>query len=75
MVEIKIRKFGNSLGVILPKEVLARLKSSEGERLFLVEDASGAYRLTAYDPNFESKMAAAEDIMSRYRNTLRELAK
>ena len=75
MVEIKVRKFGNSLGVILPKEVLSRLKSNEGEKLFLIEDAAGDYRLTAYDPSFEKKMAAAEDIMGRYRNTLRELAK
>ena len=75
MVEVKVRKFGNSLGVILPKEVVARLQSAEGGKLFLIEDAGGDYRLTAYDPDFEKKMTAAEDIMSRYRNTLRELAK
>ncbi len=75
MVEIKVRKFGNSLGVILPKEVLSRLKSDEGAKLYLVEDAAGDYRLTAYDPGFTKKIAVAEDIMARYRNTLRELAK
>jgi putative addiction module antidote len=74
-VELKIRKFGNSLGVILPKEVLTRLNSSEGEKLFLIEAPGGDYRLTAYDPAFEKKMTKADDIMSRYRNTLRELAK
>ena len=75
MVEVKIRKFGNSLGVILPKEVLSRLNSGDGEKLFLVEAPGGDYRLTPLDPGFEEKMAKAEDIMGRYRNTLRKLAK
>jgi putative addiction module antidote len=75
MVEVKIRRFGNSLGVILPKEVLSRLNSGDGQKLFLVEESGGDYRLTAYDPAFAKKLDKAEDIMSRYRNTLRELAK
>ena len=75
MVELKIRKFGNSLGVVLPKEVIQRLQTSDGERVFLIEAGEGDYRLTPYDPAFEKKMEKAEDIMSRYRNTLRALAK
>jgi len=75
MVELKVRKFGNSLGVILPKEVLQRLNAAEGEKLFLIESPGGEYRLTPYDPAFETKMSMAEEIMGRYRNTLRELAK
>ena len=75
MVEVKIRRFGNSLGVILPKEVLTRLNCGDGQKLFLVEELGGDYRLTAYDPAFAKKVEKAEDIMSRYRNTLRELAK
>ena len=75
MLEVKVRKFGNSLGVVLPKEVIQRLRTAEGERLFLVEGADGAYELTPYDPDFAKKMAKAEDIMNRYRNTLRALAK
>jgi putative addiction module antidote len=75
MIEVKVRRFGNSLGVILPKEVLSQLKSGDGERLFLIEEAGGDYRLTAYDPAFARKVQKAEDIMNRYRNTLRELAK
>ena len=75
MVEVKIRKFGNSLGIILPKEVLNRLNSGGGEKLFLIEAPDGEYRLTSYDPAFEKKMTKADDIMSRYRNTIRELAK
>jgi putative addiction module antidote len=75
MVELKVRKFGNSLGVVLPKEVINRLQTSNGERLFLIESADGDYRLTPYDPAFEKQMEKVEDIMSRYRNTLRALAK
>jgi putative addiction module antidote len=75
MVELKIRKFGNSLGVVLPKEVVNRLRAGDGERLFLIESADGDYRLTPYDPAFEKKMTKAEEIMSRYRNTLHVLAK
>jgi antitoxin component of MazEF toxin-antitoxin module len=50
MIELKVRKFGNSLGVILPKEVIGRLNAGDGERLFLIESADGDYRLTPYDP-------------------------
>jgi putative addiction module antidote len=75
MVELKVRRFGNSLGVVLPKEVIHRLQASDGERLFLIETADGEYRLTPYDPVFEKKMAKAEEIMARYRNTLRALSK
>ena len=75
MVELKVRKFGNSLGVVLPKEVIQRLQAGDGEPLFLIEAGDGEYRLTPYDPVFEKKMAKAEEIMSRYRNTLRALAK
>jgi putative addiction module antidote len=75
MVELKIRKFGNSLGVVLPKEVINRLQAGDGERLFLIEAADGDYRLTPYDPGLEKKMAKAEQIMARYRNTLHALSK
>jgi putative addiction module antidote len=75
VVELKIRKFGNSLGVVLPKEVISRLQTGDGERVFLIEASDGDYRLTPYDPAFEKKMAKAEEIMNRYRNTLHALAK
>lgn len=75
MVELKVRKIGNSLGVVLPKDVINRLHTKNGEPLFLVEAPDGSYRLTSYDPAFEKKMAKAEDIISRYRNTLHILAK
>jgi len=75
MLQLKVRKFGNSLGVVLPKQAIQRLNSGDGERLFLTESPDGAYRLTAYDPVFEKKMTKAEDVMRRYRNTLRALSK
>jgi putative addiction module antidote len=75
LVQLKVRKFGNSLGVVLPKEVIDRLQTSDGERLFLIEAAEGDYRLTPYDPAFQKKMEKAEAIMARYRNTLHALAK
>ena len=75
MVKPKVRRFGNSLGVVLPKEVINRLQAKDGEALFLVEALDGSYRLTPYDPSFEQKMQKAEDIISRYRNTLHVLSK
>ena len=75
MVELKVRKFGNSLGVILPKEVIQRLGAAEGQRVLLIETPEGTFRLTPPNPEFEKKMSKAQDIMDRYRNTLRVLAK
>jgi putative addiction module antidote len=75
VVELKVRKFGNSLGVVLPKEVINRLHTGDGEPLFLIEDPEGGYQLTPYDPGFEKKMKRADDIIERYRNTLHVLAK
>ncbi len=75
MVTLKIRKVGNSLGLVLPKEVVSRLRTAEGEDVFLLEGPNNTYRLTPFDPAFEEKMEKAEEIMSRYRNTLQSLAK
>jgi len=75
MLELKLRKIGNSLGVVLPKEAVNRLRADDGDRLFLIEGPDGSYQLTPYDPAFEKKMKKAEDIISRYRNTLHALSK
>ena len=75
MVELKVRKFGNSLGVVLPREVINRLHTGDGEPLFLIEGPDGGYQLTPYDPGFEKKLAKVDDIINRYRNTLHVLAK
>jgi putative addiction module antidote len=75
VLELKVRKIGNSLGVVLPKEAVTRLRTDEGDRLFLIEGPDGGYQLTPYDPAFAKKMKKAGEIMSRYRNTLRALSK
>lgn len=73
MTKLTIRKIGNSEGVILPKEILARLHVKEGDQLFVTETPDGV-SLRSYDPEFEHQMSIAEDIMRRYRNTLKKLA-
>jgi putative addiction module antidote len=73
-IELKIRRVGNSLGVVLPKEVLAHLKVQEGDTMTLTEAQDGV-RLTAAPPEFTKSMAVFESLNRRYRNALRELAK
>lgn len=74
MHTLKLTQVGNSVGVILPKETLARLHLEKGDTLYLTETPSG-YRLTVTDPAFEDQMDAARKVMKKYRNTLAELAK
>ncbi len=74
MNALKLTQIGNSLGLILPKEVLARLKLEKGDMVF-VTDAANGVMLTPYSPDFETQMNAARDVMKRRRNVLRELAK
>jgi hypothetical protein len=71
----KVRKAGNSLDFVPPKEVIGRLRTAEGEAVFLVECPYNTYRLTPFDPDFENRMSKAEQVMSRYRNTLHVLFK
>ena len=74
LLHIKITAIGNSAGVILPKEVLAQLGVDKGDSLSVVTTPNGI-ELSAYDPTFDEQMKVARDIMARYRNALRELAK
>jgi putative addiction module antidote len=74
MITLKARAVGNSTGVTLPKEVTDRLKVKAGDSLYLTESPDG-YRLTAYDPEFARQMEAAEKVMRRYKDALRQLAK
>lgn len=73
MHAVKLRKVGNSLGVTLPKEVLAQLNLSEGDDLIITTTPDGL-RITPYDPEFEVAMTAFERTRRKYRNALRELA-
>lgn len=75
VLELKLRKIGNSVGLVLPKEALAHLKAEEGETVLLSESPDGSLRLTTAKPEVSRQMKAAQSIMERYRNTLRELAK
>jgi putative addiction module antidote len=72
--EVKIVKIGNSVGIVLPKEVTARLHVELGDKLFLGE-APGGYMLSATDPDFVEAMAAAEGIMREDRDILAVLAR
>lgn len=73
-LELKLRKVGNSVGLVLPKEALAHLKVEEGDTVTLTEAQDGM-RLTAGNPEFAQSMAVFESLNRRYRNALRELAK
>lgn len=74
MHTLKLTQIGNSVGVILPKEILSRLAVTKGDELFLTDSPDGM-RLTVHNPEFETQMRAARDIMKARREVLRELAK
>jgi putative addiction module antidote len=73
MTTLKVRKIGNSLGVVLSKEVISRLGVESGDDLFLIKAKSG-YQITPYDPEFAAQVSVAEKIMKKRRNMLRKLA-
>jgi putative addiction module antidote len=74
MVELKLKNIGNSVGVIIPKEMLAKLGVGQGDSLYAIETPEGL-RLSTSDPVFEEQMAVARRIMKEHRAILRELAK
>jgi len=74
MSALKLTQIGNSVGVILPKETLARLNLGKGDSLFLSDSANGI-NLSPYDPMFDAQMTEARRIMKKRRDVLRELAK
>lgn len=74
MYTLKLTSIGNSVGVVLPKELLARLKLGKGDTVYVTESPDG-YRITPYDPDFEAAMEAARKVMKERRAALRELAK
>ena len=74
MTTLKLTQIGNSVGVILPKEVLARLKLGKGDTVF-VTDAANGVTLTPYSPEFEAQMEVARKAMKKRRGVLRERAK
>lgn len=74
MTSLKLTQIGNSVGVILPKEVLARLKLEKGDTVF-VTDAVNGVTLTPYDPALEEQLDAGREFMREYRDTFHQLAK
>ena len=72
---VKVTRIGNSAGIILPKEVLARLRAQIGDIVSMNIDDDGGITLTAVDSEFEEEMRLAREIMEKRRSALRELAK
>ncbi|MBV8438730.1 MAG: AbrB/MazE/SpoVT family DNA-binding domain-containing protein [Silvibacterium sp.] len=70
---VKVTTVGNSVGIVLPKEILARLNVKKGDTLYVTETPDGV-QLTPYRADFDETMEVAQGIMRRYRDTLRKLA-
>jgi putative addiction module antidote len=74
-MKTKVRRIGNSLGIVLPKEAVQAMRVKEGATLYLTEAPESALRVTPERPGFEEMMDIAEQGMEKYRNALRQLAK
>ena len=74
MTTLKLTQIGNSVGVILPKEVLARLKLQKGDTVFVTDEANGVM-LTPYDPALDQQIEIGREFMREYRDTFHQLAK
>ena len=74
MSALKLTQIGNSVSIILPKEILARLKLEKGDTVYLTDNPDGV-TLSPNDPEFETQINAARGIMKKRRAVLRELAK
>lgn len=73
MVTIKVTTVGNSTGIVLPKELLKKLRVCKGDNLHVIETARGI-ELTPYDPEFAAQMDVAEQVMREDRDVLKRLA-
>ena len=74
MLKVKITAIGNSVGIVLPKEALTKLRADKGDVLYLVDTPEGL-TITPYQQDFSAQLDAAEKVMKKYRNALHELAK
>jgi len=74
MTTLKLTKIGTSTGLIIPKEMLARLKVEKGDTLYAIETKEG-YLLTPYDPAIADQLEAGREFMKEYRETFKALAK
>lgn len=73
MNTLKLTTVGNAVGVVLPEEILSKLRVEKGDTLYVVETPEGI-ELTAYRPDFAAQMDAAEEIIRENRDVLRKLA-
>ncbi len=73
-MELKLRKVGNSVALIVPKHVREKMGVKEGDTLYLTETPDG-YRISPYDPEFARQMELARKVQAKHRDALRELAK
>jgi putative addiction module antidote len=73
-LKLKITKIGDSAGLLLPKEALARLRAEPGDTVYLTEAPDG-FHITRYDPEFERQINLARKVMKKHRRALRDLAK
>jgi putative addiction module antidote len=74
MTTLKLTQIGNSVGLILPKELLARLKLEKGDTVFVTESAHGV-NLSPYNPSLDEELALGRAFMHDYRDTFHQLAK
>jgi putative addiction module antidote len=74
MQTLKLTQIGNSVGVVLPKEMLSRMKLEKGDSVFITDTPDG-FMITPYDPEFAEQMSLAREFMKENRDVLRELAK
>jgi len=73
MTELKVTTVGNSAGIVLSKDLLAKLRVQKGDKLFAIETPDGI-ELTPYNPEFALQMKLAEEIMRKDRDVLKKLA-
>jgi putative addiction module antidote len=74
MASLKIRQIGKSLGVVLPREIVDRLRLAKGDELAVMETPTGI-ELRPFNPDFDKKLEVAKKVTKRYGNALRKLAK
>jgi putative addiction module antidote len=74
MQTLKLTQIGNSVGVVLPKEMLARMKLEKGDTVFITDTPDG-FMITPYDPDVADQLVAGRDFMREYRDTFHALAK
>ncbi len=75
MFALKLTKIGNSVGVVLPKEALAKLGVDKGDVIYLTDAPDSAMTLSSYDPKVARQLALGEEVMDEFRDTFRALAK